>query len=196
MSGVPGTPKGDGKPWNLQQIMSDIQEGRLDSCGALVEALNIAENDNSRSKILPIINNLSDTAKGRAALIAAGACGALVEALKVAEADDSRIEIEITIENLCEVQEGCSDACRALLEAFKIAKTMSSRSKILPIYLAMIHNLSDTEKGCAALIAAGACGALVEALKVAETEKTYTVICEIFTKLGFTYEEKCRIADC
>ena len=157
MSGVPGTPKGDGKPWNLQQILSEIQEGRLDSCGALVEALKIAENDNSRSKILPIINNLSETEKGRAAFIAAGACGALVEALQVAEADDSRSEIETSIENLCEVQEGCSDACRALVEALSIAENDKSRSKILPI----INNLSYTEKGRAALIAAGACGALV-----------------------------------
>ena len=71
MSGVPGTPNDDGKPWNLQQILSEIQEGRLHSCGALVEALKIAENDNSRSKILHIMNDLSYTEMGRAALIAA-----------------------------------------------------------------------------------------------------------------------------
>jgi hypothetical protein len=65
-----------------------VEEGRVSliaACAALVEALKVAETDDSRCSIAFQISLLAEIENGRVALIAAGACASLVEALKVAE---------------------------------------------------------------------------------------------------------------
>ncbi len=54
-------------------------------CGALVEALKIAEEDGTRRNVAGAILEVAWSEEGRAGVVAAGGCGALVEALKIAE---------------------------------------------------------------------------------------------------------------
>ena len=68
------------------------------ACGALVDALGIAETDDTRGSIALSIFNLAQNEEGRSALIAAGACGALVDALGIATTDDTRGNIALALQ--------------------------------------------------------------------------------------------------
>ncbi len=72
----------------------------------LVEALNVAEEDNTRESIASAICHLALSEEGRTGLAAAGACGALVEALKVAEEGNARKSIANAMGNLALCEEG------------------------------------------------------------------------------------------
>jgi hypothetical protein len=65
-------------------------ENSANASGALVEALKIAETDDTRNNLARAIGCLAqiDEGEGGTTLIAAGGCYALVEVFKIAETDD------------------------------------------------------------------------------------------------------------
>jgi methionine synthase I (cobalamin-dependent) len=74
--------------------LAENEEGRASliaagACGALVEALTIAEADDTRCSIAFAMTSFAESEQGRTSLISGGACGALVEALKVADDIDT-----------------------------------------------------------------------------------------------------------
>ena len=101
------------------------------ACVALVEALKVAEEDDTRSNIAWAMGLLAKSEEGRAGLAGAGACGALVEALNVAQADVTRGNISRAMGNLAWSEEGraglaAAGACAALETAQHMAVCRNS----------------------------------------------------------------------
>jgi len=161
------------------------------ACGALVEALKVAEEDITKRIIAHAMEHLSTNEDGRTGLAVAGACGVLVEALKVAEEDDTRDSVARAMANIALSEEGriglaAAGACGALVEALKVAEEDDTRR----IIAHAMENLSTSEDCRTGLAAAGACGALVEALKVAEKDITRRIIA--YAMKNLSTNEDCR----
>ena len=75
-------------------------------CAALVEALKIAEDENTRNVISTIIYQVSRIEEGRASLVAEGCCPVLVNTLKISEAD--KLNTFCAIFKVAENKEGCA----------------------------------------------------------------------------------------
>ena len=142
-------------------------------CGVLLDAVRVAETEDTRISILMAIGYISKIEEGRTGLIAAGACAALAHDLSVAKTELTIKNVAKVVGHLAAFDDGrtslvAAGACGVLVDALRVAETENIRYWITWA----IGYLCKIAEGRAALLAAGALGALVDALRIAETNRT------------------------